>query len=293
MVVSLCSPLPFQVKTIQAQPFLKWAGGKRKLLPVLKQFIPQEISAYYEPFVGAGALLFELQPDYAVINDSNPELINCYRVIRDNPAGLLASCADHQRRNSKEYYYHIRALDRTNHWSALSPVARAARILYLNKTCFNGLFRVNNKGQFNVPYGNYKSPTVADANVIYAVSAYLNTAKVKIYHGDFITPLSGAKPGAFIYFDPPYHPISKTSSFTSYSKDDFGEAEQVRLRDLCNDLHDQGCKILLSNSSADLIKKLYSDRRYTIIEVDAARSINVVGSKRGKIKELLIHNNYR
>ena len=276
---------------VLAQPFLKWAGGKRQLLLVIKEFIPK-FTQYYEPFVGAGAVLFYLQPNRSTINDTNSELINCYQVVKDNPEELVDLCQHHQENNSKEYYYKLRERDRSCDFHSKTSVERAARIIYLNKTCFNGLFRVNSSGQFNVPYGKYANPTIADPAVIKAISTYLNQNNVQILNGDFETAVSTARKGAFIYFDPPYHPISNTSSFTGYSMNGFGEDEQRRLKNLCDKLSDKGCKVLISNSSASLIKELYTDSRYKIEEVNASRAINVVGSKRGKIKELLIHNKY-
>ena len=275
-----------------AQPFLKWAGGKRQLLPAIKEYVPQKFTQYYEPFVGAGAVLFSLQPKKSVINDTNGELINCYRVIKDNPEELLELCQQHQEKNSKEHYYWLREQDRQNDFKDKSPVERAARIIYLNKTCFNGLFRVNSSGQFNVPYGNYSNPIIADPGVIRSVSAYLARKDVKIIEGDFAKAVATARKGAFIYFDPPYHPISDTSSFTGYSVNGFGESEQIRLKEVCDKLTKRGCQVLVSNSSATLIEELYSDPNYEIVEVKAPRAINAVASKRGKINELLIHNRY-
>jgi DNA adenine methylase len=275
-----------------AQPFLKWAGGKRQLLSAIQEFTPQKYNRYYEPFVGAGAVLFFLQPSKSIINDTNHELINCYEVIKDHPEELLSLCDIHRSKNSKEYYYQQRDLDRRPEFQALTPVERAARILYLNKTCFNGLFRVNSQGQFNVPYGDYTNPVIADTIVIRAVSAFLNSRSVKICEGDFADAVVTAKKGAFVYFDPPYHPISDTSSFTGYSIDGFGEKEQERLKALCDDLTERGCQVLVSNSNAQLIRDLYSDSRYDIVDVKATRAINAVGSKRGRIGELLIHNKY-
>lgn len=279
-----CNPL--------AQPFLKWAGGKRQLIPVIKKYIPRKYTQYHEPFVGAGAVLFSLQPAKSVINDTNPELINCYEVIRDYPDELLSLCVNHEKNNSKEYYYKLRSQDRHDKFQELSPIERAARIIYLNKTCFNGLFRVNSQGQFNVPYGDYINPTIADPAIINAVSTFLNQRAVKICRGDFSESVSKAKKGSFVYFDPPYHPISDTSSFTGYSMDGFGCHEQERLKLLCDNLADRGCNVLISNSNAPLIRELYSDSRYEIVEVKASRAINSVGAKRGKVGELLIYNKY-
>ena len=277
---------------VLTQPFLKWAGGKRQLLPAIKEYVPQKFSQYYEPFVGAGAVLFSLQPKKSVINDTNRELIDCYRVIKDNPEELLELCQQHRQKNSQEYYYWLRGQDRQDDFKDRSPTERAARIIYLNKTCFNGLFRVNSSGQFNVPYGNYSNPVIADPAVIRSVSAYLNQRDVRILEGDFAKAVATARKGAFIYFDPPYHPLSDTSSFTGYSVDGFGEAEQIRLKKLCDKLSQRGCQVLVSNSSASFIKELYSAPDYEIVEVKASRAINAVASKRGRINELLIHNRY-
>ena len=277
---------------VLTQPFLKWAGGKRQLLPAIKEYVPQKCSQYYEPFVGAGAVLFSLQPKKSVINDINRELIDCYRVIKDNPEELLELCQQHRQKNSQEYYYWLRGQDRQDDFKDRSPTERAARIIYLNKTCFNGLFRVNSSGQFNVPYGNYSNPVIADPAVIRSVSAYLNQRDVRILEGDFAKAVATARKGAFIYFDPPYHPLSDTSSFTGYSVDGFGEAEQIRLKKLCDKLSQRGCQVLISNSSAAFIKELYSDPDYEIVEVKASRAINAVASKRGRINELLIYNRY-
>lgn len=274
------------------QPFLKWAGGKRQLIPIIKQYIPQRYTQYYEPFVGAGAVLFSLQPSKSVINDTNSELVNCYQVIRDSPDELLTLCLQHEQKNSKEYYYQLRGQDRRPNFQDFSPVERAARIIYLNKTCFNGLFRVNSQGQFNVPYGNYARPAIADPAVIKAVSTFLNQRSVTICEGDFADSVLTAQKGNFIYFDPPYQPISDTSSFTGYSMDGFGSHEQERLKQVCDQLSDRGCHVLVSNSNAPLIRELYSDSRYEIVEVQATRAINSVASKRGKIGELLIYNKY-
>ena len=277
---------------VLAQPFLKWAGGKRQLLPAIKEYLPRRFTQYYEPFIGAGAVLFSLQPKKSIINDTNSELINCYRVIKDNPEELLELCQQHQERNSKEYFYSLREQDRRDDFNDRSPIERAARIIYLNKTCFNGLFRVNSSGQFNVPYGNYSNPVIADPGVIRSVSAFLKQRDVRILEGDFAQAISTARKGAFVYFDPPYHPISDTSSFTGYSVNGFGEKEQIRLKEVCDKLTERGCQVLVSNSSASLIKELYSDPNYEIVEVKASRAINAVASKRGRINELLIYNRY-
>jgi DNA adenine methylase len=274
------------------QPFLKWAGGKRQLLEVLKQFVPVNYTDYYEPFIGAGALLFFLQPKRAVINDINGELVNTYRILRDYPEELFNLCEDHRKNNSKNYYYSIRNIDREIDFNYKSPLERAARIIYLNKTCFNGLYRVNRLGHFNVPYGSYVNPTILNFELLLGVSNYLRRCQLTILEGDYTQAVKNAAEGAFIYFDPPYQPLSNTSSFTSYSVAGFGEREQRRLKSVCDELDARGCQILLSNSDTPFIRELYKDSRYEIAKVQAIRTINVVSSKRGKISELLIHNRY-
>ena len=273
------------------QPFLKWAGGKRQLVPVIRQYIPHKFNLYFEPFVGAGAILFDLQPRTSLINDANAELINCYRVIKDDPEALIAHARQHK--NTNEYFYRLRRIDREDAFKNLSPLERASRIIFLNKTCYNGLFRVNSQGQFNVPFGNYTNPVIVDEIVIRAVSRYLNEAQVEISNEDFQIALSGASRGDFVYLDPPYDPLSDTSSFTGYNLNSFNKDEQRRLRDVCDDLTTRGCKVLLSNSATDFIRDLYSDtNRYTIVAVEANRNINSVATSRGKISEFLIFNNY-
>jgi DNA adenine methylase len=273
------------------QPFLKWAGGKRQLLPKIRELIPRNYKIYFEPFVGAGALLFELQPQTALINDANEELVNCYKVIKNDPTKLIAAARSHP--INEQHFYQLRSQDRDPGLTTLTAVERAARIIYLNKTCFNGLFRVNSQGQFNVPFGKYTDPTIVNDVVIKAVSQYLNKANVQICADDFEHAVEGAGRGDFVYLDPPYDPLSDTSSFTGYDIAGFGREEQRRLKAICDDLHRRRCKLLLSNSATPFIRKLYSDRsKYTMIDVEANRNINSVGSGRGKINELLIFNNY-
>ncbi len=273
------------------QPFLKWAGGKRQLVSKIRDYIPRRFELYFEPFVGAGAVLFDLQPHTALINDANRELINCYRVIKRDPAGLIAHVRQH--RNTKTYFYNLRWLDRDPSFKKLSPIERASRIIFLNKTCYNGLFRVNSQGHFNVPFGNYSNPVIVDEVVIRAVSRYLTGAHIEISNDDFEAALSGASRGDFVYLDPPYDPLSDTASFTGYNLNSFGRDEQRRLKAVCDDLTGRKCKVLLSNSDTEFIRELYGDTsRYTIVEVAASRNINSVATARGKISELLIFNNY-
>lgn len=269
------------------QPFLKWAGGKRQLLPEIRKYVPKRMGTYYEPFLGGAAVLFDLQPKKAVINDINSELINTYLVIKNNVEDLIEDLKKHE--NTSDYYYKIRDLDRDkNQFSKLSDVEKASRLIYLNKTCFNGLFRVNSQGQFNVPFGRYKNPNIVNEFVLRAVSHYLNNNEVEILNVDFADAVSNAKKGDFVYLDSPYDPVSDTASFTGYTLGGFNKDEQIRLRDLFVDLDKRGCKVLLSNSATDFIKDLYKDYRIEI--VSATRNINSIASKRGKIDEVLVMN---
>ncbi|HHU52220.1 MAG TPA: DNA adenine methylase [Firmicutes bacterium] len=273
-------------KNLSLQPFLKWAGGKRQLLPAIRSYVPRQFSVYHEPFVGAGAVLLALQPTKAVINDINTELINCYRVLKEAPEELMRDLAQHK--NEADYYYEIRDLDRKPEFKTLSAVQRASRIIFLNKTCYNGLFRVNSAGHFNVPFGRYKNPKILDPQGLKAVSRYLNENEVKILNTDFAEAASKARKGDFVYFDPPYDPVSDTSSFTGYNLSGFGKDEQRRLRQVFADLDKKGCFVLLSNSATEFIYDLYHD--YKIVAVAANRPINSKASGRGKINEVLVMN---
>lgn len=269
-------------------PILKWVGGKRQLLESIVPLIP-EYTTYYEPFVGGGAVLFATQPQKAVINDSNAELINVYETVKNQPEELISLLEQHREANCQEYFYQIRALDREPEaCGQLTPVERAARIIYLNKTCYNGLFRVNSSGQFNAPWGRYKNPNISGADNIRAMSAYLNRARVTIKCGDYREALKGIRKGAFVYFDPPYMPLSSSSSFTGYTASGFGEAEQIELKRQCDLLDKRGIKFLLSNSCCEFIENLYSG--YTIERVSAKRAINAKADKRGAIDEVLVRN---
>lgn len=267
-------------------PFLKWAGGKRQLLSEIKKHIPDNINTYYEPFVGAGAVFLDLQPQTAVINDINSELINCYKVIRDNPEKLILELSKFV--NSEEEFYKIRNWDKEKNYEKRSDIEKAARTIYLNKTCFNGLYRVNSKGYFNTPYGKYKNPSFIQEENIYNLSKYFKSAKIQFLNKDFENVLKEAKKGDFVYLDPPYYPINKTSSFTGYSQNGFSEKEQIRLKSVLDILNSKGVFFLLSNSCCDFIKNLY--KNYEIIEIFAKRNINSVGNKRDGVKEVLIKN---
>ncbi len=273
------------------KPFLKWAGGKRQLLPEIKRYLPQlaATATYYEPFVGGGALLFDLQPPNAVINDRNTELVNCYEVIRDSVDDLILELKQHKEKYSEDYYYQMRELDRkVVYKETASPVQRAARIIFLNKTCYNGLFRVNSRGQFNVPFGRNKNPGILDDAVLKAVSDYLKQPTILITNQDFQEAVKFAKKGDFIYFDPPYDPVSSTASFTGYDVNGFDRDEQRRLKQVVDDLSHRGCRVLLSNACTEFILELYDE--YKPIRISAARAINSNAMKRGKIDEVLIKN---
>lgn len=271
------------------KPCLKWAGGKRQLIPVIfGNHLPKHYNhqTYYEPFVGGGALLFALQPKRAVINDSNSELINCYNVIRNSLDELIEDLKNHK--NDEDYYYAIRDWDREETFKDKTPVQRASRIIYLNKTCYNGLFRVNSLGQFNVPFGKYKNPNILDVAVLKAVSRYFNENQISILNYDFQEALQDAKKGDFIYLDPPYDPVSDTASFTGYDVNGFNKDEQIRVKETFEELDRRGCKVLLSNAYTKFIIDLYKDYKQT--KISAIRAINSNVKKRGKVDELLVTN---
>ena len=272
------------------KPFTKWVGGKRQLLPELIELLPSSFGGYYEPFIGGGALFFELAPKQAVINDNNKELVLAYQVIKTDVELLIDELKKHRDNNSKEYYLDLRSADRDGRIYQMTDVERAGRILYMLRVNFNGLYRVNSKNQFNVPYGRYKNPKIVDEDNLRNISEYLNDNDIAILNGDFETATQNAKQGDLVYFDPPYVPLSPTESFTGYTADGFGYEEQVRLRDLFVDLTKRGVYVIVSNSSAELVYELYKPFAKTIFEVGATRMINSNAKKRGKVNELLIAN---
>lgn len=269
-------------------PFLKWVGGKRQLLPKIIEHLPENIRElnYFEPFIGGGALLFHLQPENAIINDFNTELVNVYNVVKNNLEDLIIDLRRHE--NTPEYFYQIRGLDRTDEFYRLTEVQRASRIIYLNKTCFNGLYRVNNAGEFNAPFGRYKNPNIVNEPTLKAVNKFLNKNNISINSGDYSDILETTDKNSFIYLDPPYHPISENSNFTGYVQGGWDMFDQIRLREVCDNLNEKGAKFLLSNSSSQFIKDQYD--KYKITTVKAIRAINSVGSDRGEIDEVLIRN---
>jgi DNA adenine methylase len=269
-------------------PFLKWVGGKRQIMPSIVSLLPKKIKddTYIEPFVGGGAVLFCLQPKSAIINDSNAELINVYEVIKNSLNELIADLKQHK--NKPDYFYEIRGLDRTPQFRNLTKVQRASRIIFLNKTCFNGLYRVNSAGEFNAPFGRYKNPNIINEPTLKAVSKYLNSNDINIHCQDYEKVLENLDTSSFVYLDPPYHPISDNSNFTGYVQGGWDMFDQIRLREACDELTRKGIKFLLSNSATPFIKDQY--RNYIIKTVKANRAINSNGADRGEIDELLIRN---
>ena len=234
-----------------------------------------------------GAVLFDLQPKKAVVNDLNSELINVYEVIKSTPHELIEELKKFS--NDEETFYAIRNIDRDKEeFKKLTNIQRAARIIYLNKTSFNGLYRVNSLGEFNSPFGRYKNPNIVNEKTILAVNKYFNTADITFKNTDFEESIKDIPKGSFVYLDPPYDPVSKTSNFTGYNQGGFGDDEQIRIKNMCDKLNDNGIKFLLSNSATPFIKDLYKD--YTIEIVNAKRTVNSKADKRGEIEEVLIRN---
>ena len=270
----------------EAHSFIKWAGGKRQLLTQLKPFFPKKIERYFEVFVGGGAVTFHIiknyKPKYIFISDINEELINCYKVIKEDVEELIKLLKEYKKKHNKEVYYEVRAEDPR----LLSDTSRAGRFIYLNKTCFNGLYRVNSKGGFNVPIGSYKNPSIVMEKELREISKLLKDVEIKIMSFEEITKLT--KKGDFIYFDPPYYPLKKGKSFTTYTAGNFLEKEQEQLKKVFSKLNKKGCKVMLSNSDTKFIKELYKE--FNINFVNANRMINCDGSKRGKIKEIVVTN---
>ena len=274
---------------LKGKPFVKWAGGKRQIMDKLKNYIPYEFNTYYEPFIGGGALLFELSPKNAVINDSNKELMNVYECIKDeNKYTKMCNELNHYETNhSEEFYFEIRNKDRDKtKFNKMADYKRAARTIYLNKACFNGLYRVNSKNEFNVPFNKKNKINTYDAQNLGIIHSYLNFSNVKILSVDFEESVKEAKKGDFIYFDPPYD--SDTTTFNSYTEEGFGKEEQIRLARVYKELDERGCFVMLSNHNTKLVNELYKDYNINIIE--AKRNINSNGKKRGNVEEVIITN---
>ena len=273
-------------KNILLAPILKWVGGKRQLLNDILPLI-QSKGTYIEPFLGGGAVLFAHQPKKAIVNDYNSELMNVYQVVKSYPEQLIELLQIHYANNSEKYFYKIREPDRLEKYQELSQIEKASRILYLNKTCYNGLYRVNSSGYFNSPYGKYKNPNIVNAPVIRAMSKYFNDNDITLLQGDYKEVLKKARKGSFVYLDPPYMPISSSSNFTGYTENGFGYKQQEELKKECDKLREKGIRFIQSNSDCPEIRELY--REYTVKVVQAKRVINSNSAKRGEIDEVLIY----
>ena len=274
---------------LKAKPFVKWAGGKRSIIDKLLKLVPDNYETYFEPFVGGGALLYELQPKKAVINDYNIELMNVYECIKDENkfSNMCSELNKHEANHSEEYYYEIRNLDKDKKkFCRLADYKRAARTIYLNKACFNGLYRVNSKNEFNVPSGKKTKVNTYDGPNLGIIHCLLNFSDIKLLSTDFEEAVKDAKKGDFIYFDPPYD--SDTSTFTSYTENGFGKDEQKRLSDVFKELDKRGCFVMLSNYNTKLIKELYKDYNFNYIK--AQRNIGAKSKDRGTVEEVIITN---
>ncbi|MBW4630171.1 MAG: DNA adenine methylase [Brasilonema octagenarum HA4186-MV1] len=263
------------------RPFLKWAGGKSRLIPTYYTFFPNDFQNYYEPFIGGGAVFFYLynRPKKAFLTDINSELINTYNCVKNHLYELINILQYHEKQHNKDYYYQMRTTVED------SEVKKAARLIYLNKTCFNGLYRENSKGKFNVPMGRYKKPNICDSSSLRLASLALQSAEIKVRSFEHVLD-DAINEDDFVYFDPPYYPVSSTSNFTSYSRYSFHEKEQNQLREVFGELAKRGVKVMLSNSDTSFIRDLYKE--FHIHTVLAGRSINSNAKKRGVINELLI-----
>ena len=263
------------------RPFLKWAGGKGRLIGQYIKHFPTNYRNYHEPFLGGGAVFFYLRPRLSILTDINPDLITTYCCVRDRLQELISLLKEHEHYHSKDYYYNLRAKPGKN------DVEIAARFIYLNRTCFNGLYRVNSKGEFNVPLGRYNNPKICQIDLLFSASELLKNAEVKVAGFEQILDRARSSDD-FVYLDPPYHPISNTSYFTAYSRYPFGETEQTRLRDSCTELASRGVKVMISNSDCQFIRQIYSEVNFNIYPIKANRAINSNVKKRGTVDELII-----
>lgn len=264
----------------KAAPVVKWAGGKTRLLTDLEQRLPDGFEGYFEPFFGGGALFFRLLPARAHIGDVNAELINLYVCVRDQVDALIEDLQQHV--YEKDYYYWMRGRE----VDTLSDIQRASRLVFLNRTCFNGLYRVNRRGHFNVPFGKYKDPVICQEDRLRAVAVVLEGVELKL--AGYKETVAGARQGDFVYFDPPYQPVSRTSNFTSYTAAAFDEDDQAELAATFADLDARGVKCMLSNSDAPLIHELYADYRIDIVH--CARAISRRADGRGRVPEVVVRN---
>ena len=279
-----------QIVLSEPKPFVKWAGGKRQLMSELEKNFPTKFGTYLEPFLGGGAVMFDLLTKEhnlkCNVSDLNSDLVLSYVTIRDRLEKLIESLENHSKNYHKDstgYYYEVRNQEPKN------QIEKVSRLLFLNKTCFNGLYRVNSKGKFNVPLGRYTNPNIVNKENLQAVSKTLQSDKIKISCRDFSSIIKDAKKGDFVYFDPPYQPVSDTANFTSYTHRDFTEDDLERLADLANQLNSKGCNVMLSNSNSKTVKKLFSSG-WKIKEIKANRAINSNSQKRTGHKEIIIKN---
>jgi len=281
----------YQQIVVEPKPFVKWAGGKRQLLAELEKNFPKQFGTYFEPFLGGGAVLFDLlakRPNLKCsVSDLNSDLVLAYVTIRDKLGRLIESLENHSKnyhKDSTNYYYEVRKQE------PKSQIEKVSRLLFLNKTCFNGLYRVNSKGKFNVPLGRYTNPNIVNRENLITASKFLQSEKIKISCRDFESILKDAKKGDFVYFDPPYQPVSDTANFTSYTHRDFTEDDLQRLADLANQLNSKGAHVLLSNSNTKIVKKIFSSKKWKVKEIAVNRAINSNSQKRTGHKEILIKN---
>ena len=280
-----------QISNFTPRPFVKWAGGKRQLIPILKENLPDSFGTYFEPFLGGGALLFHIlteRPEQKCsISDLNSDLVLAYVTIQKNVNALISSLKTHEKnyhKDSERYYYSIR------NCNPRSEVEKTSRLLFLNRTCFNGLYRVNSRGKFNVPLGRYTNPNIVNEENLRLVSKVLQSRRISITCRDFSSVLNDAKKGDFVYFDPPYQPVSSTANFTNYTDKDFTDKDLLRLSKLCSDLDSKGCKVLLSNSDSKTVYEIFENKPWKIHKIEANRSINSNSKKRTGHYELLIKN---
>ena len=269
-------------------PVLKWAGGKRQIISILMEKMPTEFNTYYEPFIGGGSVLFALVPEHAVVGDLNSELINVYNVIKTEPELLIDRLRLHSKMHNKEYYYYVRSLDRDKSYYYMPDVEKAARTIYLNRTCYNGLYRVNNKGFFNTPIGKYANPTILDEKMIRSICDYFNNNKIEIICDDFSSITKNASCNDLVYFDPPYDTEPTIDGFTDYTQQGFTREEQYRLKKEFDRLAEKGVSVMESNANTQFIQELYKD--YSITVLTARRAINSKGDGRTAVEEVLITN---
>ncbi len=266
------------------RPFVKWAGGKTQLLDEIVRRMPSDFGCYIEPMVGGGALFFRIRPERAILGDLNSELILTYRAVQQRVDSLISALGAHK--HSKSHFYKVRNADRESSFWSWTEVERAARFIYLNKTCFNGLYRVNARGEFNVPFGEYKRPRIVQEEVLRSCSEALQG--VELVSGTFDETVSRAREGDFVYFDPPYLPVSKTAHFTAYVKGGFHDQDQIQLRTVCSELDERGVRWMVSNSYHEATLRLWDG--FNVEVVEASRSINSKGEKRGRVNEIIVTN---